>query len=489
MNVALTRESGSKAPLLLGTLLIVDDDGPLLESTSQWLELLGFNVHKARNLRQAREHLERISVDLLLCDLRLDQGCGLEILRVAKQMQPECCRLAMTGYATSTLQHQAYEAGAAKLLSKPLGDDVLLEAFQNVLQERRLADEDRRLSHLLDQRLETHSTIPSQWFGSGAKMREVFDLLGRVADSKASILITGEPGTGKSKLAKYIHESSSRKAGPFVEVACGAIPEPLLESELFGHAAGAFTGAVHEKLGKFQYAQGGTLFLDEIATASAAMQVRLLRVLQSKTFEPVGSNRTITSDARVIFATNENLDLAVAQGRFRQDLYYRIHVVEIELPPLRERLEDLPELAHGFLEQACLEFDRPVAGFSPSAFRAMLDYHWPGNVRELENTIQRAVLVCLSNRIEAEDLSRVISRTTSTLKTSSRGNQPQVSVGFHGWSEKYKDLDEALFEPERAILLGALEQHQWNRQVTADRLGINRTTLYKKMKRLGIQEP
>jgi len=317
-------------------------------------------------------------------------------------------------------------------------------------------------------------------------MQEIFGLLERVADSTASILITGEPGTGKSKLARYIHQRSARQVGPFVELACGAIPEALLESELFGHAAGAFTGAMHAKIGKFQYAQGGSLFLDEIATASMAMQVRLLRVLQEKAFEAVGSNQTMVADARMIFATNENLEQAVASGRFRQDLFYRIHVVAIELPPLRERLEDLRELADGFLMRSCQEFGRNVEGFSQGAYQAMLDYSWPGNVRELENAIQRAVLVCLNREIQSDDLARLVRKPTASCRIQKELQSGSDSSSAQGWSESYKDLDEALSGPERAILLGALDAHGWNRHATAQRLGINRTTLYKKMKRLGI---
>ena len=487
MNTANLRESRTKHQAPLGTILLVDDDRLLIEATRMWLEHQGFQIFTAGNLLQARTKLSNCSIDLLLTDLRLDEGCGLEILRVTKELQPECYRLAMTGYLSTDLEVQATRAGAMQVLCKPLDDEHLTSTIQRVLGERHLAKEDRRLSEALDQRAKApvpKAPVPCQdpWFGMGSKMQEVFDLVDRIADTKASVLITGEPGTGKSKLAKTIHQLSRGQSGPFVEVACGSIPEPLLESELFGHSAGAFTGAMQSKLGKFQYAQGGTLFLDEITTASMAMQVRLLRVLQSRQFEALGSNQTITTNARMIFATNEDLRQAVAMGRFREDLFYRIHVVPIELPPLRQRLEDLRELADGFLAQACLEFDRQIDGFSPGAYRAMLEYSWPGNIRELENTIQRAVLVSIGSRIESQEVERLLSP-----KKALSSNHLAPTESRFGWSEKYKDLEDALVRPEREIVLGALEAHGWNRQATAARLGINRTTLYKKMKRLGIE--
>ena len=290
------------------SMLLVDDDLRLLESTRDLLEFQGFTIQTARNFQEAQKRLAESTFDLLLTDLRLDEGCGLEILKAAQGLQPDCCRLAMSGYATARLEVLALEAGAHQVLHKPLDDQFLTSTFDVLLRGRRTVQGDRQetcLSHcgpLHSARWTPNPEKPSGraggWFGSGSKMREVFELIDRVADSKASILITGEPGTGKSKLARTVHGLSDRRGGPFVEVACGAIPEALLESELFGHTAGAFTGAIHSKLGKFQYAQGGTLFLDEIATASAAMQVRLLRVLQERSFEALGSNETVRTDAR-----------------------------------------------------------------------------------------------------------------------------------------------------------------------------------------------
>jgi transcriptional regulator with PAS, ATPase and Fis domain len=294
-----------------------------------------------------------------------------------------------------------------------------------------------------------------------------------VADTKATVLITGESGTGKSLIARAIHRRSSRRDKPFVEVACGALPETLLESELFGHVAGAFTGATGDKIGKFKQADGGTIFLDEIGTASPALQVKLLRVLQDYQFEPVGSTETITVDVRVILATNEDLQKAVQEGRFRRDLYYRINVINIELPPLRERVSDIPLLAEHFLKRICEEMGKPLKSLSDEAMAALQAYRWPGNVRELQNVLERAVLLGRKPVITLEDLPPdVAAALTPGLSTPEKA-----------------PLKQALQLPERQIILQMLEMHNWNRQATAKALGINRTTLYKKMKRLGIEEP
>ena len=303
--------------------------------------------------------------------------------------------------------------------------------------------------------------------GSHPGLLRVLDLVGRVARTPATVLITGESGTGKSLLARQLHAASGRP-GRFVEVACGCLAEPLLESELFGHVAGAFTGATADRAGKFLQADGGTIFLDEIATASPALQVKLLRVLQEMEFEPVGGGETRAVDARVILATNEDLGELVAAGRFREDLFWRINVVTIELPPLRERAADIPLLAAHFLRRAARLAGREVAGFSAAAVDALSGHAWPGNVRELQHAVERAVFLGRGRLVEPGDL------------------PPAVLAGGRPGGQAGNPLKAALAAPERQLILDALERSGWRRDVAARSLGINRTTLYKKLKRLGL---
>jgi len=308
--------------------------------------------------------------------------------------------------------------------------------------------------------------------GRDYKMVKLYDLVESVADTRTTVLILGESGTGKTMTARAIHQLSARAGRPFVEVACGALRDTLLESELFGHVAGSFTGANHDKIGKFLQADGGTIFLDEIATASPSLQVKLLRVLQDREFEPVGGNKTHKVDVRVILATNQDLAESVAKGEFRQDLYYRINVIMLTQPPLRDRITDIPLLAEHYLRQFCELNGKQIRGIEDHAQQLLQRYRWPGNVRELVNVVERAVVLTKGTTISVNDLPESLRQNEQTLS---------VPTGQLGNS-----LKSAMIAPEKQLILEALEANGWNRQGTADMLGINRTTLFKKMKRYGI---
>lgn len=449
------------------TILLVDDDRHLLESMALWLRQQGLVVETAATCREAIAHVREREFDIVLSDIRLDDGDGFDLLAFCRKHRPDQTVILLTGYGTVDTAIEALRAGAFDLLTKPLIDEELLLSIERAVSQKKVVEENHQLKAQLDLRFGLENIV-----GHEHRMQKVFDMVERIADTRATVLITGESGTGKSLLARAIHRRGSRKDQSFVEVACGAMPESLLESELFGHAAGSFTGATGDKIGKFTQSDKGTIFLDEIGTASPSLQVKLLRVLQELEFEPVGSTKTQRVDTRVILATNEKLEQAVAAGRFRQDLFYRINVINIEVPPLRERLADIPLLANHFLQRTCEESGKRSQGFSDDVITAMQRYNWPGNVRELQNVVERAVLLGRGPKVQVEDLTPAIASGQIV---------PIEPIGS-------KALKEALESPERAIILDVLEMNQWNRNATADALGINRTTLYKKMKRLGLDK-
>lgn len=449
------------------SLLLVDDDRHLLESMADWLREQGYQVDTAGTAATAMQTIERKSFDLILVDVRLGEGDGFDVLQFARKQRPQSTVILITGYGTVETAVEAIRAGAFDLLTKPLIDEELNMSIERALNQRKVVEENKQLKAQLDRRLGLENII-----GHDARMRKVFDVIDSIADTKATVLITGESGTGKSLIARAIHRRSGRRDQAFVEIACGALPETLLESELFGHVAGSFTSAHQDKIGKFLQADEGTIFLDEIGTASASLQVKLLRVLQEFEFEQVGGTKTFKVNTRVILATNENLETLVAEGRFRQDLYYRVNVINIELPSLHDRVSDIPLLAQHFLQRVCEETGKKVAGFSDDALAAMERYRWPGNVRELQNVLERAVLLGKGDLIGVGDLPPAIMAMRAV-------NAEPIGS---------RTLKQAMANPERQIILEVLETNNWNRNASAAALGINRTTLYKKMKRLHLED-
>jgi DNA-binding NtrC family response regulator len=450
------------------SLLLVDDDRHVLESMAMWLKEQGFDIETASNVTQAQRLLQTKNFDLALVDIRLGDEEGFQVLAYAREHKPETSVILLTGYGTVETGIEALRAGAFDLLTKPLIDEELAMAINRALSQRKVLEENKTLKAQLDLRFGLENIV-----GHDHRMQRVYDIIESIADTRATILITGESGTGKSLIARAIHRRSARRDQPFVEVACGALPESLLESELFGHVAGAFTGATGDKLGKFMQSNQGSIFLDEIGTAPPSMQVKLLRILQEFEFEQVGGSKTFHVDTRVILATNENLETAVASGKFRQDLFYRINVINIELPALRDRITDIPLLCQHFLERVCKDLNRIPKTLSDDALLALQRYNWPGNVRELQNVIERAVLLGKGEKVQVEDFpANIAAGQTMPIR-----------------QDNASGLKDALEAPERAIIREVLELHNWNRNQTAEALGINRTTLYKKMKKLGLEEP
>lgn len=449
-------------------ILVVDDDRIILDSLCEFLSLEGYAATAAESFAEAAAALQRQSFSLVIADVNIPDGSGFELLSVVRKNYPQTVVIIITGYGTIESAVEAIKMGAYDYLTKPIVDDDLLLGVERALRQQTLLSENRQLRGQLEQKYTLDNIISQNY-----KMAKIFDLIEAVADTTTTILMTGDSGTGKSMLARAIHYHSSRSDKAFVEVSCGALPETLLESELFGHVRGAFTGAVRDKDGRFLAADGGTVFLDEISVASPAMQVKLLRVLQDRQFEAVGSNKTITVDTRVVLASNSDLVEEVKAGRFREDLYYRINVVTIHLPPLADRIGDIPLLTEHFLSQFCRTHGKEKRELIPEAMECLQRYAWPGNVRELENVMERAVLLCKGARIGIDDLPPALVM------------QSRVATG-PGF--KQMGLKEVLAEPEKTAIRAALDANNWNRQNTASALQINRTTLYKKMKRYGLED-
>jgi len=461
-------------------ILVIDDDPIVADSLAQFFVNEGCCAISVYSPSEALAELQRAQessagpYQVAFCDINLPEMGGLDLLREMMKLHRQTSVIMLTGYGTVETAVQSLRLGAVDFLTKPVVDDELRLGLERALRHHELARENTTMRS----RLETSFGLGNM-VGNDHRMTKIYETVHAVANSRTTVLMTGESGVGKSMIASAIHQASNRQAQPYVELACGSIPETLLESELFGHVKGAFTGAHADKVGKFLAADGGTLFLDEINSASPAMQLKLLRVLQERKFEPVGSNETIEVDVRVILASNQALEELVEAGTFRQDLYYRINVVKIEMPPLRDRVGDIQTLAEHFLEDQSQELGRQFTGFHPDAIDTLRRYSYPGNVRELSNIIERAAVLSRSQTIGLEDLPpHVVEQEESTLRLHKNDSPDQA------WTPM--SLHDAMLAPEREIIYQALIANDWNRQQTAEILGINRTTLYKKMKALGI---
>jgi len=443
-----------------GRILVVDDDFLIRESLSELLRLEGYEVETAPGGQEALAALGSRTYDLVFTDINMPGVTGFDVLREVNLKYPETQVVLITGFGEIQTAIQAIKQGAYDYVQKPLVDDDIKMIARRVMEQRALSEENRYLRQRLGMRPKIANFV-----GQDPKVKKIFEVIEAIADTKTTVLITGESGTGKTLIARAIHYNSSRRNGPFVEVSCGALPETLLESELFGHVRGAFTGATSDKVGKFELAHGGTIFLDEINTASPGLQVKLLRAIQEREFERVGGTETITLDVRFILATNYDLRESVEEGTFRKDLFYRVNVVPIHMPPLRERVSDIPLLAEHFLRLYARQNSSPVKTLSPEAVAALKQYRWPGNVRELENAIETAVVLCKGEEIQLDDLPPTITAKAEPERL---------------------PLKQALERAEREIIENALKLNNWKRQPTAEMLEIDRTTLFKKMRMYGL---
>ncbi len=453
-------------------ILVVDDESSIRTALFRALEKKGHQVLTASSIAEAEVLSSgEQTLDLLLTDIRLPDGNGLDLMSKIKQAHG-CQCLVLTGFGSIDTAVAATKAGAFHFITKPFNIEEALALVDKALESKHLTQENRLLRHQLHEKYQFENII-----GRSEEITKVFELIEVVADSDSTVLITGESGTGKELVARAIHFNSNRANKLMVPVNCGAIPGELLESELFGHVKGAFTGAINNRQGRFEVANGGTIFLDEIGDMSPNLQVKILRALQDRKFEPVGSVKSMEVDVRVIAATHKDLDKAVADKSFREDLFYRLNVIPIRLPSLRERKSDIPLLIGHFLKHFNETKRRDIQGFNGDAMELMLSYNWPGNVRELENLIERLVIIKGRGIIEVRDLPERYQQRNAVL------NPDKIQM-----PEKGLDFNTAVDNFENALIMQALERTGWNRNKAASLLNLNRTTLVEKIKKKGLAQ-
>jgi DNA-binding NtrC family response regulator len=452
-----------------GFVLVVDDEEIMRDVLSTLLSSESYEVDLAENGSQALDMVRDKDYGVMLLDLMMPDTNGIQVLEELRKIDNSPVPIVLTAYATIDRVMQAAKLNAFAFIPKPFKNDELLLAVKNAMGQHNLAVENKRLKNSLHERYGYQNII-----GKSAAMQQVFDLITQIAPRRSTVIIQGESGTGKELVAKAIHASSGRVDAPFIAINCGNIPSDLLESELFGHARGAYTGAISAKKGLFEAANGGTLFLDEISAISQDIQVKLLRVIQEREFRRLGDLENIQVDVRIIAATNTDLQAAVRQGTFRDDLYYRLNVIAIKLPPLRDRAEDIPLLSKHFIKKYGDENQRNSLFLEPPALKALMEYAWPGNVRELENVIERAVVLSQANAITPDLFPKNV--TMPSLEPPDRFTADSAS------------LKDRVSNFEKAIILSALEKTDWNQKKAAQLLSVNATTLSEKLKRFRIRE-
>lgn len=445
-------------------ILVVEDDRLVRESLYEILNLEGYDVSLAQDGREGLDRLESRPFDVALVDMRLPESSGIEFLKQSRNRHPLMDVIMMTSFGTIENAVEAIKAGAFDYLTKPIHDEEIKIILQRIFETRRLRDENKQLKEeLADKRSHFHQIV-----GSATEMQRIYSVVEAIRNTDTTVLLKGESGTGKGMIAQAIHSADpARKDKPYIEVSCGAIPRELLESELFGHVKGAFTSAIRDRIGRFELADGGTILLDEIDALPPYLQVKLLRILQQKVFERVGDTKTVRVNVRIIAATNKDLQKEIQKGTFREDLYYRLNVITIEVPPLRKRKEDIAKLAEHFLHLFNEKMGRNTRVIDREAMKLLMDYDWPGNVRELENVLERAYVLGQGEML-----------TIANFPEHLRAHVSSGGETAHGGA-----LKETLREPEKKIIVEALRQSNGNKQKAAGILNINRTTLYNKMKK------
>ncbi len=470
-----------------GAILVVDDEMEIREGLELLLTSEGYEVSAAETGTAGLTALENKPYDLLLLDVSLPDRNGLDILKEIHARDPELSVILITAFGSIDMARTAFKTGAKDYITKPWSNDELLAQVSQAVEERRLRDENVHLKRALKQRYNFPNII-----GKSEKMLALFDLIGQVAASRSTVLIHGESGTGKELIAKAIHSTSPRADKPYVAVNTGAMPVDLLESQLFGHVRGAFTGAVAAKKGLFEVADTGTIFFDEISSIGPETQAKLLRVIQEREFMRLGGTETIKTDVRLIAASNADLLTLVRDGRFREDLYHRLNVIALELSPLRERKEDIPLLIEHFLRRYCEENAKPPRRFTAAAMKLLMDYDWPGNVRELENVVERAVVLSagelmdfdlLPDAVRSKEIVKGVHLQLSEIMPLLPG-EPGARTGA---DSSVPSLFQIMEEVERRIILDMLEQTNWNQTEASERFQIPLSTLNQKIKRLGIE--